>query len=169
MPARGIRFYALQPGTNKFAMRPYRISSFSLLLLIAVSCQKDDTVITAPIEGRWQGTLAEVQVKPFGLPLPINDDDPSFATIIEFRSDGTLVFFEGDVSRHGTFTIIGDQLSIETDYTVEDMSLSGTYVVQTLTDTSLVIYLKRNNEIVDAEGMPAVKGDIKITLHFIRS
>lgn len=149
-------------------MAAIRTAGIIALLLLTVSCQ-EDTLITAPIEGQWQGTLAEVQVKPYGLPLPFKDDDPSFSTVVEFRSDGTVVFFEDDVGRQGTYTVDGDRLSIETDYTVEDIALSGTYTIQTLTDRSLVIYLKKKDEIVDAEGMPAVKGHIKITLHFART
>lgn len=150
-------------------MAATRATAFIILALMAFSCQEEDSVINAPIEGRWQGTLAEIQVKPFGLPLPFRDDDPSFASVVEFQSDGTMIFWDGDVAREGTYTMSGDNLNIETDYTVEDISLSGKYSIQTLTETNLVIYLKKKDEIVDAEGMPAVKGDIKITLHFTRS
>ena len=150
-------------------MSAIRTAAILILLLVTVGCRDEDTVITASIEGRWTGTLAEVQVKPFGLPVPFKEDDDSFATVVEFRSDGTLVFYEDDVGRHGTYTVTGDQLTIETDYTVEDIAISGTYTIQTLTETNLVMFLKRKDEVVDADGMPAVKGHIKITLHFMRS
>ena len=150
-------------------MAALRTAAFFFVLLIASACEKDETVITASIEGRWTGTLAEVQVKPYGLPLPFKDDNDSFATIIEFHSDGTLVFFEDDVGRQGKYTINGDQLNIETGYTIEDIALSGTYTIQTLTDTNLVIFLEKEDQIIDQEGVPSVTGDIKITLHFTRA
>lgn len=150
-------------------MTAIRTVAVSVLLLTTFGCQEEASVIKAPIEGHWQGTLAEIQVKPFGLPLPFNDDDPSFASIVEFHSDGTMIFWDDDIAREGTYTMTGDNLNIETDYTVEDISLSGTYSIQTLTETSLVIYLKKEDQVVDVEGAPAVKGDIKITLHFARS
>ena len=150
-------------------MSAIRTAALYVLLLFTLSCEEEASVITAPIEGRWQGTLAEIQVKPYGLPLPFNDDDPSFASIVEFKSEGILIFWDGDVAREGTYSLTGDNLNIETDHTVEDISLSGNYSIQTLTETTLVLFLRKKDQIIDAEGVPAVKADIKITLHFTRT
>lgn len=135
-------------------------------LLLSVACE-EDAEITSGIEGQWQGTLAEVQFKPLGLPIPVKDDDPSFATRIDFNKDGTMVILEDD-SKQGTYEVNGDELNIDIDYTIEDISLSGTYHIETLTQTQLVIHTKRDDTIADPDGGPSVSGEIKITLHFAR-
>lgn len=138
-------------------------------IVVLAGCQDNsDAVITASLDGQWKGTLAEIEVRPFGLPIPFKEDDASFATRIGFASDGTFTVWEGNQPIAGKFTLVGDQLNIETDYTLEDIGMAGTYVIETLTDQSLVIYTERDDQIVDPDGAPAVNGDIKVTLHFAR-
>lgn len=137
-------------------------------LLLTISCQSDSE-ISASIEGKWRGTLAEVKVKPFGLPIPFSDDDPSFDTFIEFKPDGILFIHEDPQLVEGTYHQSNENLSIDIDYSVEDSNLSGRYTIETLTETSLVIYVRKDGEkIIDSKGAPTVKGQIKITLHFQR-
>ena len=135
-------------------------------LLLVIACE-EDAEITSGIEGQWRGTLAEVQFKPFGLPIPVKDDDPSFATRIDFNKGGALVIQE-DGQKQGTYAVNGDELDIEIDYTIEDINLSGKYHIETLTATQLVIHTKRDETIADPDGGPSVSGEIKITLHFDR-
>lgn len=138
-------------------------------LVLASGCEKDEAVFTSSIEGKWIGTLAEIEVKPFGFPLPIKEDDPSFNIAIEFTAGGSFLVWETSQSINGTYELKGDQLNIKTDYTVDDIPLAGIYTVETLTETSLVIFLKRKNQKIDVEGAPAISGIVKITLHFQRS
>lgn len=35
-----------------------------MLFLLLIGCQTDEAIITASIEGKWKGTLAEIQIKP---------------------------------------------------------------------------------------------------------
>ena len=145
-----------------------RIAALFAILIVA-GCKEDEAVMTGSIEGKWTGTFAEVQVKPFGLPIPFKDEDASFDTRVEFKPDGTFIVWESGQPVEGSYTLRGEELAIETDYTVEDISFSGTYRIRTLTETTLIIQRKKNNHIIDAEGVPAVRGQIKITLHFSRS
>ena len=139
-----------------------------LALLLTISCHNESEIL-APIEGKWRGTLAEVQLKPFGLPIPFSEDNPSFDTFIEFKPEGILVIHENPQPVEGTYHQSNRNLSIDIDYSVEDVSLSGRYTIETLTETSLVIYVRKNGEkIIDSKGAPTVKGQIKITLHFQR-
>lgn len=136
---------------------------FSLLLLSSCS---DEVKNFASIEGKWQGTLVEVQVKPFGLPIPFSDDDDSFSTIIEFKADGTVIVHETQPAT-GTYQIIGDKLIIDIDLAIEGRELAGSYTLETLNDSELVFFTKQKNEkLADPDGGPTLKGDIKLTLHF---
>lgn len=139
-----------------------------LALLLVLSC-KDDPVINASIEGKWQGTLAEIEVKPLGLPIPISRDYPSFNTEMEFFPDGTVVLLEGADSTPGTYSVNGDELSVDTDYSIEDVNLSGDYDIERLTSTTLVLSLKRRRQrISDPDSDLTIRGRVKITLHFKR-
>ena len=145
-----------------------RTTAVVMAMLLAFGCNEDDSILTASIVGEWTGTLAEIQLKPFGLPLPINKKEDSFATGIEFTDDGRLLVYEDTQPIQGRYELTGDQLALETNYTVEDIALAGTYTVETLTETSLVIFLKRKDQNIDLEGAPAINGTVKITLHFRR-
>ena len=145
-----------------------KTAAIVVALLLAFGCEDDGAVFTSSIEGKWIGTLAEIEVKPFGLPVPIKEDDPSFNMPIEFTAEGNFLVLEGSKPIHGTYQLEGDHLNIETDYAVDDIPLAGTYSVKTLTETSLVIFLKRKGQKIDVEGAPAIRGIVKITLHFQR-
>ena len=137
-----------------------------LLVILALSCKEEEEKTFAPIEGQWRGTHVEIQVKPFGLPIPFSDEDDSFDTVIEFKADRTMVV-HGDQPTAGTYQIIGDQLVIDIDLTIEDRELAGTYKLETLSETSLVFSAKHKKEtLADPDGGPALRGDIKLTLHF---
>lgn len=137
------------------------------LLLLVLACS-EDSEITSGIGGKWQGTLAEIRVKPFGLPLPISQDDPSFETRIDFNDNGVMVVWDGSDPKEGTYKVEGNELTTDIDYSIEDISLSGTYIIETLTATLLVIHLERDETIADPDGGPSISGKIKVTLHFSR-
>ena len=149
-------------------MSTTKTAAILIVVMLMVGCDDEEHVISASIHGKWTGTLAEVQVKPFGLPIPIKKDVPSFSTQIEFKEDSRLLVWEGSQPIEGTYEHTADKLKIETDYTIEDIELAGDYTIQTLTETALVIYLKRKDQNIDFEGAPAIDGHIKITLHFQR-
>jgi hypothetical protein len=149
-------------------MKFTNIACAVILLLLAFACRKD-AVITSSIEGTWKGAGAELRVKPFGLPVPISKDYPSFNAEIEFRPDGTLALSQDEQVKEGTYELNGDRLSIEVDFKIEGYDLSGDYTIQTLTENSLVLYLERKGvTLADPDGAPTVKGQVKITLHFQR-
>lgn len=146
-----------------------KIAAVSLTILTLAACREDDdAVITGPIEGQWKGTHAEIEVRPFGLPLPFKEDDDSFAIRMQFAAGGTLTVWDRSQPIEGTYALAGDQLTIETDYTLEDIKMAGLYIVEILTDDSLVIYTERDDQVIDADGAPAVNADVKVILHFAR-
>ena len=149
-------------------MSTIRTAAILVMILLLTRCQEEEPALSASLQGKWTGTLAEVQVKPFGLPIPIKKDVPSFATEIEFKEGGRLLVWDNSQAIEGTYEQTGDELKIETDYTIEDIELAGEYTIETLTETSLVIFLRRKDQNIDVEGAPAIDGHIKITLHFQR-
>lgn len=143
-------------------------AAVSCTLLILFSC-REDAEISSRIDGRWKGTLLEVQVKPFGLPIPITKEDPTFRTEIEFGSNGTMAIWDGGTATEGTYELADDKLTTEIDYSIEGLNLSETYTLETLTDAALVFFLeKRDTTIVDPNGGASVNGRVKVTLHFER-
>lgn len=149
-------------------MKSMRAPFIASILLLLMACQ-EDAEISSSIEGGWKGTLAEVQLKPFGLPIPISKDVPTFDAELEFRSDRTIILRDDSQSIEGTYQLTGDKLTIDLDYSIENLKLSGTYDVETLTETSLIFHRKEDGAtIVDPDGGQSVQGQLKVTLHFQR-
>ena len=146
-------------------MAKARTAGLFFLFFLALSCKEENKDLAA-IEGKWQGTRVEVQVKPFGLPIPFSEDDESFATLIEFKADGTMTV-HADQPTDGTYNVIEDKLIIDIDLVIEDRELAGTYTLETVNESTLVFYIKQENQtLADPNGGPTLKGDIKLTLHF---
>jgi hypothetical protein len=138
-----------------------------LLLTLAFAC-RDDEKNFASIEGKWQGTLAEIEVKPFGLPIPFSRKDETFHNEIEFNADGTMTVLDDTQPTQGTYQLVDDKLTTDINFSTEIIELSGTYTIETLTQTTLVFYLKKKDSVTDPDTGLEVSGDIKATLHFER-
>lgn len=136
------------------------------LLLLAFSCKKEEEKDFASIQGKWQGTRAEVEFRPFGLPIPFSEEDESFGMLLEFKGEGTMIVHENQATT-GTYEVIGDKLIIDVDLTVADRNLGGTYKLETLNASTLAFYREEENQkFADPDGGPSVRGDLKFTLHF---
>ena len=138
------------------------------VFLILIGCRDEEEKIFASIEGKWRGTLAELRFKPLGLPIPISEEDESFAARLEFTSEGVLQVYEGGQQHTGTYQRINDKLVIDIDLDVSDVEFSGTYTIDALDETKLVFYKEESDKIADPDGGLAVSGKIKVTLHFER-
>jgi hypothetical protein len=139
---------------------------FAMLFLV-LSC-RDDEPNFAPITGKWRGTLAELEVKPLGIPIPITHKDENFAPEIEFTSDGTVTFLNDSPTVQGTYRVNGDQLTTDLDFNLEMIEPTDPYKIRELTKTTLIIYLEKTGTIQDPETGNEISGDIKVTLHFAR-
>lgn len=140
------------------------IMTFFLLL----SCREEDKKF-ASIVGKWKGTLAEIQVKPFGLPTPIGREDENFAAEIEFRSDDTVILLQNGQPIEGSYQVVDEKLITDIEFNTGWLDITGTYTIQELSDKKLVFFLERKNEtITDPDSGTSVSGDIKATLHFER-
>lgn len=133
-----------------------------------LTCNDDEEKIFTSIEGNWQGTLAEIQVKPFGLPLPFSEDLESFDTRLEFKPDGKVIVDEGGQPVEGSYQRTDDQLVIDIDMTIESIELAGTYTIETLDEDTLIFFTERDDTFSDPDGGPSISGKVKVTLHFVR-
>lgn len=146
-----------------------RMTAGLFLALAVTSCGQDDEENLAPIEGKWRGTLAEAELQPFGIPLPVKKSDPTFDTELEFRANGTLLVSDGAETREGTWKLVGNRLATDIDFDTEFIEVSGTYTVETLTSSTLIFFLEKEDQTVTDPGSgQSISGDLKITLHFER-
>lgn len=160
----------LSPESGKTELMKLKLTAGVLMLLtLSLSCQKNgDGDVFASIEGRWKGMMAEMELKPFGIPIPVKKTDENFSSTLEFRSDGTLAVSDGSKTTEGTYRLAGDQLTTDIDLSAGTLQLSGTYTVETLTATSLVFYIKKKDTLTDPDTGQSVSGNIKVTLYFSR-
>ncbi len=140
-----------------------------IAIMIALSCQnKDDEEVFASIVGKWKGTLAEMELKPFGIPIPVKKNDENFSSTIEFRADGTMTLNDGSKTTEGAYQLVNNKLITDIDFRIETIDLSGTYTIEELTATNLVFYKKKKDTLTDPDTGQSISGDIKVTLHFGR-
>lgn len=155
------------PTTQHILMKTKITAGILLMLATLLACKDDEKEMTS-IVGKWKGTLAEVELHPFGIPLPISRDDDNFDTEIEFKSDATLIISDTPPAE-GSWQIVDDKLITDIDFSTDFIALTGAYSIQELTATTLIIYLEKENEtITDPDTGQSVSGDIKVTLHFER-
>jgi hypothetical protein len=157
----------LSVSTKKELMKSKSTAGILFLLVLIFSCD-EEPIITSSIEGTWRGTRAEIRINPYGLPIPIKGEDESFGRIIAFNADGTMVVQGNGQPTEGTYRVESDKLITDIALTVEDITLSGTYTIETLTDKTLVFFKKQKNVFVNPEKGPNVSGKVKVTLHFER-
>lgn len=138
-----------------------------LLLLMVASC-RDDEGPFASITGRWEGEKAELRIKadgfPLGIPYTVND----LATVMEFKADGTMVLTKDGKTSNGTYTINGKKLTINVDFRLQDIDLSGTYTIIELSNSRLKGEIEKEATVKNPETGSDVSGEIKATLTFDR-
>ena len=149
-------------------MKTTGITYIILSIVLFVSCKEDEEK-PASIVGKWKGTLAEVQLKPFGLPTPVTREDDTFAAEIEFKSDGTVILLQNGQPIEGTYDVSGETLTTSLEFETDILDLTGNYTIEELTATNLVVFLEKEDEtLTDPDSGFTVTGDLKATLHFER-
>ena len=148
-------------------MKKLRFNYFVLGLLslsVLASCKKDSEEPKSDIVGTWRGQSVSLTVD--GLSLreyarklfadqgnPLTDeelaafDDESteelegFAEVVEFRSDGTLLFTEDDgTTDESTWKVVGNTL------TIDDGDDALAYTIERLTDSELHLLLQSDGD-----------------------
>ena len=147
-------------------MKTSAIAAILFLFLTILSC-KDDEEERPSVIGKWQGTLAEVEVHPFGIPLPISEKDENFNTQLEFRSDATLLISNNSQPAEGSWQVVDDKLITDINFSTDFIELSGSYTIEELTQSVLVISIEKENQTITIPDTgQTVSGDVIVTLHF---
>ena len=139
-----------------------------LLSFVIVSCNEEEDN-SPSIVGKWRGTLAEITVQPFGLPTPISRDIEDFSAEIEFQSDGKVTLVQNGQPVEGTYQLAGKTLTTDVPFATGLSDMTGTFTVEQLTETALVVFIERENEtFTDPQSGITVTGDVQSRLHFER-
>lgn len=145
-----------------------KINAWLLLGLLVTgfnACDDDDEEVTRSVEGRWQGTRLELNLEAFEVPVR-NEDDDTFNAQMEFKANGSVTIEDEGQSATGTWVQNGNTLTLSVNYTIEDISISGDYTIEELTETNLRLYAKRDETYEDPDTGLEVDGTLKATLHF---
>ncbi len=141
------------------------LSFLCFLLTVAISgC--DDEEKMASIEGTWQGTKAEGEVLVFGVPSGFEEEDDTFNPILEFKQGGNVTLTQDGIPSQGTWSQAGDQLTTTLTFDTDFFELPGTYTIETLTATKLVLYLEKDGTYTDPDTGIEIDGTLKATLYF---
>jgi hypothetical protein len=83
---------------------------YVFILILAFSCKKSDEVTPASLTGKWKqnGITGKITVTDNGKTQTQDINEPADNSILEFKSDGT-VLFEGDLVK---YTLSGTNLTL---------------------------------------------------------
>jgi hypothetical protein len=146
------------------------IVALLFIFSLAVSACKDEAEITASIQGKWSGQEAAFKINPSGIIPPFTLHEDEFPIQLEFKSDGTLILTDNkSVTRNGTYTQAGDQLTINIDYTFELIELSGTYHINQLTSSALQAEIEKEGSYTHPDTGQQFDGKVTATLYFSKN
>lgn len=136
----------------------------ALFLFGPLGC--DDNEKIASVEGSWEGTKAEGQVLLYGVPTGFEEEDDTFNPILEFKQGGTVTVTQNGTPSQGTWSQDGEQLTTSLNFNTNFVDISGTYTIQTLTETTLVLYYEKDGTYEDPDTGIEIEGTLKATLTF---
>jgi hypothetical protein len=145
-----------------------KIRYFFFLLVLAFAACDSDNEASVSIVGTWQGDKADLLVKPNGFPVAIPYTIDDFDAVIEFKSDGTISVTDNSQTATGTYQRDGDNLTLSTGFTVEDISLEGTYEIVKLTASALEIKIEKDATVKNPNNGTDISGNVNATLVFTR-
>lgn len=129
----------------------------------------DDEKSPATLIGKWQGTKAEAEILAFGIPIPINKTDDTFAALVEFKDDGSVTLTEDGQTSSGIWEQNGDKLMLNLTFSTDFIDLSGTYTIKELTDAKLILFIEKDGTYTDPDSGIDIDGTVKATLYFDRN
>jgi len=147
----------------KTKLLAYLLGSTVIMML---SCHDDDKGDTRSVEGRWQGTLLEAKIVKLNVDLQTYKDD-TFNAILEFKGNGSMTVEDEGTTVTGTWEQQGETLTLNTSFTIEDISLSGNYTVRERSDTKLTLYTEREETYKDPDTGIEVSATAEVTLYFV--
>ena len=139
----------------------------SLLIIVGpLACDDHESVAT--LEGIWHGSMAQGDVLLFGVPTGFEEEDKNFHPTLEFREKGVVILTQGGIKRHGNWAQNGEILVTSLNFETDFVDLSGTYTIQTLTVSQLVLYYEKEGTFEDPDTGIEITGTLKATLSFNR-
>lgn len=141
-----------------------------MLIAVALTACKDEAEITAAIVGKWSGREADFKINPSGIIPAFTLHEDEFPVQLEFKSDGKLILTDNKgVSKTGTYSQSGNQLTITIDYTFELIELSGTYQITELTNSALTAEIEKEGSYTHPDTGQQFDGKVTATLFFTRA
>lgn len=141
-----------------------------MLIVIALSACKDEAEINAAIVGKWGGREADFKINPSGIIPAFTLHEDEFPVQLEFKSDGTLILTDSKgVTKNGTYSQAGDQLTINIAYTFELIELSGMYQIKELTSSALSAEIEKEGSYTHPDTGQQFDGKVTATLFFTRT
>ena len=142
----------------------------SLVIFLSVFSCREDEGIDAPLVGLWAGDKAEFRLNPSGIIPPFTVTEQDFLVHLHFKSDGSLILTDDkkETSEEGSYSLTGDQLTIDIDYKFEYLELSGTYNVELLTASILRASTEKEGTFHHPDSGLDFDGTVEATLHFTR-
>jgi hypothetical protein len=151
----------------KDIMRNLGITAICLFSILFSGCNEEAENITAPILGKWTGTGAEFKINPAGIIPAFTLREEELPVVLEFRNDNKLVLTDKKgLSTSGTYSLSGDQLTINIDYTFEMIDIGGVYTLQELTNTTLSAETTREGSYTHPDTGQQFDGEVTATLNF---
>jgi hypothetical protein len=129
-----------------------------------LGCDEHESVAT--LEGTWQGTKAQGEVLVFGVPTGFEEEDNTFHPMLEFKEGGVVVLTQDGIPTQGNWAQNGETLVTSLNFETDFVDISGTYTIQTLTDTRLVLYYEKEGTFEDPDTGIEITGTLKATLSF---
>lgn len=137
----------------------------SLLMIVGpLGCDEHESVAT--LEGTWKGTKAQGEVLVFGVPTGFEEEDNTFHPTLEFKEGGVVVLTRDGIPTQGNWAQNGETLITSLNFETDFVDLSGTYTIQTLTDTRLILYYEKEGTFEDPDTEIEITGTLKATLSF---
>lgn len=163
-----IRKNEFQHKVLKAATRMFFFAAILISASFVVSCDDDDDDHgIGTVAGKWVGTKSEISLTVDGIP-PINETDEDFSGEVDFQQDGTAVYKEDGEIVEGTWAQNNNKLILAIENGSVNEDISGTYIIQELSQTKLRIYIEKEQTFEDDDSGLEVEGLLKATLHFNR-
>jgi hypothetical protein len=132
------------------------------------ACNKDDENDPefAPITGTWQGTSVEYEFTPSGLGVGVPGTE-EFDGIVEFKDDGTVIYSYNGTESTGTYTVVGDKLTTDVNFTTSFPFAAQSFTIKKLTNGELQLYFEDEGEF-EVPDLGTFDGTIEATIFFDR-
>jgi len=141
------------------------VASAGVAILAGLSGCEDEP--QAPLVGSWQGQTAEAEIEAFGFVVWEETYDP-FEVDVTFNEDGSATVNNNGTEAEGTWERHGDKLITTVDLGNAELGEINEMTIKELTETKLVLTIKKDTTFQDPDSGLEVDGTIKGVARFNR-